>query len=107
MKCYVGVKMVQAEPMEKDGKEGYKVVYPDGYESWSPKEVFEEAYFGFDYKEQAKWWKDRFAVEIREDSMRLKREAERRKMRGEESPQESLGKDLETENCNTHPPKKH
>lgn len=44
MKWYVGVKMVQAEPMEKDGKEGYKVVYADGYESWSPKEVFEEAY---------------------------------------------------------------
>ncbi len=23
---------------------GYKVIYPDGYESWSPKEVFEESY---------------------------------------------------------------
>ena len=30
--------------MEKDGKPGYKVKYKDGYESWSPKEVFEEAY---------------------------------------------------------------
>jgi hypothetical protein len=25
-------------------QEGYKVIYRDGYESWSPKEVFEEAY---------------------------------------------------------------
>ena len=28
------------EPVE----EGYKVVYEDGYESWSPKDVFEKAY---------------------------------------------------------------
>lgn len=26
------------------GGDGYKVVYPDGYESWSPKDVFEAAY---------------------------------------------------------------
>lgn len=44
MKKYIGVKLIQAEPQIKDGKEGYKVVYPDGYVSWSPKEVFEEAY---------------------------------------------------------------
>ena len=25
-------------------EEGYRVRYPDGYESWSPKDVFEEAY---------------------------------------------------------------
>ena len=25
-------------------EDGYKVRYPDGYESWSPKGVFEEAY---------------------------------------------------------------
>jgi len=30
--------------MVKDGVEGYKVVYQDGYESWSPKDVFERAY---------------------------------------------------------------
>lgn len=62
MKKYVGVKLVQAEPMkridfhnitkqnsmlsyEEANKEGYMVVYPDGYKSWSPKEVFENAYF--------------------------------------------------------------
>lgn len=44
MKSYIGCKLVSAEPMEKDGKEGYKVVYADGYESWSPKETFEKAY---------------------------------------------------------------
>lgn len=55
MKKYVGVKLVEAEPMTKEcfnGEvnpnqitEGYLVVYPDGYKSWSPKEVFENAYF--------------------------------------------------------------
>lgn len=44
MKNYIGVKIVKAEPMEKDGKAGYKVRYKDGYESWSPKKQFEEAY---------------------------------------------------------------
>jgi len=44
MKTYIGVKIIKAEPIEKDGKPGYKVKYKDGYESWSPKEVFEEAY---------------------------------------------------------------
>jgi len=44
MKNYIGIKLVQAEPAEKDGKAGYKVVYADGYESWSPADVFEKAY---------------------------------------------------------------
>lgn len=55
MKKYIGVKLVQAEPMARKREsghiladtgyeDGYKVVYPDGYESWSPKEVFEKAY---------------------------------------------------------------
>ena len=44
-KAYIGAKIVQAEP-KKDigGREGYKVIYPDGYISWSPKGVFEQAY---------------------------------------------------------------
>jgi len=57
---YIGVKIVEAEAMglhdfnenhnhnkvitSTQGNEGYKVVYPDGYVSWSPKVVFEEAY---------------------------------------------------------------
>lgn len=44
MKKYMGFKMIQAEPMMRDGMDGYKVVYPNGYESWSPKDVFEAAY---------------------------------------------------------------
>lgn len=64
MKKYIGKKEVEAMPMtlgefiEKSGRnpyandggmhgnneEGYLVKYKDGYESWSPKEVFEEAY---------------------------------------------------------------
>ncbi len=66
MKTYVGTKIIQAEPMDEktwshsdanphhrigepwgEGhlpRDGYLVVYPDGYHSWSPKEVFEEAY---------------------------------------------------------------
>lgn len=63
MKQYIGTKMIQAEPAFRiDGEiypkswpmpsgwdfehleDGYKVVYQDGYESWSPKDVFEAAY---------------------------------------------------------------
>lgn len=48
MNKYIGVKLIKAKPELKDGVEGYKVVYPqpDGseYTSWSPKDVFEEAY---------------------------------------------------------------
>lgn len=51
MKNYIGVKIVKAEPQEKDGKQGYKVMYPDGYVSWSPKDVFEKAYRELDCKD--------------------------------------------------------
>lgn len=63
MDIYIGTKIVQAEPMRESTflidyrnyrpdaiagpsftKEGYKVVYEDGYTSWSPKETFERAY---------------------------------------------------------------
>lgn len=60
MKTYIGTKQIKAVPAYRiDGKvylkdepipramnieEGYKVVYEDGYESWSPKDVFEKAY---------------------------------------------------------------
>lgn len=45
MQHYVGVKLIQAAPAQKDGEEGYNVLYPDGYASWSPKEQFENEYF--------------------------------------------------------------
>ncbi len=60
MKKYVGTKMLEAKPMnrgeynnyrgwpipndENPHDDGYLVKYQDGYESWSPKEIFEEAY---------------------------------------------------------------
>ena len=44
MKHYIGTKLIKAEKFEKEGRDGYKVIYEDGYESWSPKDVFEKAY---------------------------------------------------------------
>lgn len=58
MKQYIGTKMIEAEPAtrgecyhgpsilskEEAFRDGYRVRYQDGYESWSPKDVFEEAY---------------------------------------------------------------
>lgn len=55
MKQYIGTKIIQAEPKmrkvpaenclaDRGFEDGYKVIYPDGYESWSPKDVFESAY---------------------------------------------------------------
>lgn len=48
MERYIGTKIIEAEPMSRahgdKSEDGYKVRYPDGYESWSPKDVFEEAY---------------------------------------------------------------
>lgn len=61
MKTYIGTKIIEAAPAVRMGgkvydaneliprsmelvEEGYKVRYQDGYESWSPKDVFERAY---------------------------------------------------------------
>lgn len=60
LKNYIGTKQIQATPMtrgeynkyrgweipanENPADEGYLVKYSDGYESWSPKKQFEEAY---------------------------------------------------------------
>lgn len=44
MKEYYGTKKIQAQPETRDGKYGYKVVYPDGYESWCPQDVFHLVY---------------------------------------------------------------
>ena len=63
MQEYIGTKLIKAEPMtrgeyaklsgrnsimtekgESETDEGYHVRYEDGYESWSPKIVFEHAY---------------------------------------------------------------
>ena len=47
-KPYMGVKLVQAVPSARDGKQGYEVRYPDGYTSWSPADAFEGAYICLD-----------------------------------------------------------
>lgn len=53
MKSYIGTKIIQAEPQPNPNHDpakpthpepGYKVLYEDGYESWSPKAVFERCY---------------------------------------------------------------
>jgi hypothetical protein len=44
MDQYIGTKIVHAFPHQQAGKDGYAVHYADGYTSWSPKDVFEEAY---------------------------------------------------------------
>jgi len=58
MTSYVGCKIILAYPMnhkhfienikketfDKEDEEGYIVLYPDGYQSWSPKNTFENAY---------------------------------------------------------------
>ena len=41
---YIGTKQVTAWPEMKDMLDGFAVQYADGYTSWSPKKVFEEAY---------------------------------------------------------------
>ena len=58
MNYYIGTKLIKAEPQQKLYKgeyvgeeymqDGYKVIYPDGYVSWSPKETFEKAYLKVD-----------------------------------------------------------
>jgi len=59
MKSYIGCKIIQAEAMDecsflreikgqnvenRETMPGYKVLYPDGYVSWSPQRAFETAY---------------------------------------------------------------
>lgn len=41
---YIGTKQILAYEQDKDGEPGYCVIYPDGYQSWSPKAIFEAAY---------------------------------------------------------------
>lgn len=87
MEEYIGTKIVKAEPMklgdyndhrgwtipedEDPEREGYLVKYPDDYVSWSPKEIFEEAYVKTENNKLAitakgmnsKDFKDRFKAE--------------------------------------------
>ena len=64
MKHYIGVKAIKAKPMThneylehidspyqyhcEDDNPGYLVEYPDGYQSWSPKEAFDRSHLELD-----------------------------------------------------------
>lgn len=64
MKKYIGCKLIEAEPMtrgdynkyrgwtipanENPADEGYLLRYPNGYVSWSPKDIFDKAYLAVD-----------------------------------------------------------
>ena len=56
MKTYIGIKIIKAETQtcpsnrhkSKAGDPGYKVEYKDGYISWSPESVFDDAYCRID-----------------------------------------------------------
>lgn len=82
MKQYIGTKQVKAEPMTRTeaekllgkeikpakaeyGEEGYLIEYKDGYQSWSPKEVFDKAY------KPCEDFKDRLHIELDELEDRL------------------------------------
>ena len=73
MEQYIGTKIIEAEPAyrctdnqmrvdiivdpdEADtyykSEEGYRVRYPDGYASWSPKDTFEKAYLPLNINEE-------------------------------------------------------
>lgn len=89
MKTYIGTKKLEAEKMtrgeynkyrgwtipegENPNDEGYLVKYSDGYESWSPKKQFEDAYREYDEAElpataiqmNSADYKERFRAEYR------------------------------------------
>lgn len=83
MRKYIVTKQVSATPAwridgkvyPKDGEvprsmnreDGYKVVYEDGYESWSPKDVFEKAY------KVAETFLDRLMIERKELAEKLEK----------------------------------
>lgn len=68
MHKYIGTKVVKAYPCQawknagnhKIGDEGYKILYEDGYVSWSPKDVFEKHY------KKADTYIDRMKIEYEE-----------------------------------------
>ena len=92
MQKYIGVKIIEAEPMTDhdfaktidrsydlgpEPLEGYRVVYPDGYVSWSPKDAFkayrpigdmafglaiEAAKMGYKVTRKMWYWKGLFVV---------------------------------------------
>lgn len=48
MKPFIGTKVIDAAPAVRNEEPGFRVRYPDGYESWSPARPFLEAYRAMD-----------------------------------------------------------
>lgn len=89
MKQYIGTKLIEAVPAYRctDGsgkvvitphpeeafpnypgvEEGYRVRYPDGYESWSPKETFEKAYLPLSVNQNLKTERPSISAAMVED----------------------------------------
>ncbi len=55
LKVYIGTKILKAKPMHENewlkgknqetaNRDGYLVIYDNGYQAWSPKDVFETHY---------------------------------------------------------------
>ena len=85
-KTYTGTKTIKAMPMGKAeaekvlgksitpataGMDGYLVEYPDGYRSWSPKHVFENAY------RISETYVDRMKIELADLTSQAEREADK------------------------------
>lgn len=83
MRRYIGTKLVEAEPAWRTetgrilpgavvecaeaARAGYRVRYTDGYESWSPKAVFEQAYLPLEHDRALKTDEPSISAKMVED----------------------------------------
>ena len=83
MRKYIGTKLVEAEPAWRTetgrilpgavvecaeaARAGYRVRYTDGYESWSPKAVFEQAYLPLEHDQALKTDEPSISAKMVED----------------------------------------
>lgn len=83
MRKYIGTKLVEAEPAWRTetgrilpgavvkcaeaARAGYRVRYTDGYESWSPKAVFEQAYLPLEHNRALKTDEPSISAKMVED----------------------------------------
>lgn len=89
MKTYIGTKIIEAAPAIRKGgevyekdqpipksmdpvEEGYKVRYQDGYESWSPKDVFERSYLELTVNPELRTKKPSISQEMVDDFIAAK-----------------------------------
>ena len=86
MRRYIGTKLVEAEPAWRTetgrilpgavvecaeaARAGYRVRYTDGYESWSPKAVFEQAYLPLEHDRALKTDEPSISAKMVEDFLR-------------------------------------